>query len=237
LRLINGQQLERLHFQEIVASARGRVRRRVLARLVAWRVLMTLDRRIGGVRAGSAGLVFMLDSAGQKLMTFGGTEDQIDVRRATEPSTALFGHSLAITELYVALVELGRAEGLTVRSFSTEPACWWPNGLGSYLKPDAYFEIASHQYSDAWWLEQDMGSQHLPTIRRKLTTYLDFALSGQVGPSGVVPRLLISVRDDQRREAVNQVIQRLPSPAAQMLQVATSAKAASYLLGVLKGVP
>ena len=40
------------------------VRRRVLGRLVQARVLGTLERRIGGVRAGSQGLVFFLDVAG-----------------------------------------------------------------------------------------------------------------------------------------------------------------------------
>jgi len=54
LRLLSSLQLEHLHFADLAEPGRGRIRRRVLARLVEWRVLCVLERRIGGVRAGSS---------------------------------------------------------------------------------------------------------------------------------------------------------------------------------------
>src|SRR5437868_15248922 len=91
VRLATGAQLERLHFLDLPPSHRSRSRRRVLRRLVDWRVLVPLERRIGGVRAGSAGLVLALDSAGQWLANVNSraTGDNAAVRRPTQPSTQL----------------------------------------------------------------------------------------------------------------------------------------------------
>jgi hypothetical protein len=229
LRLVTGQQLERLHFHDIAPRSRAAVRRRVLARFVAWRVLMTLERRIGGVRAGSSGLVYALDSAGQWLCT-----DGQGVRRTELPGVAFVGHTLAVSELYVSLVELGRGADIEVTAFETEPRSWWSNGLGGWLKPDAYLSVATADYADAWWIEMDMGTEHLPTIRRKLGVYLDFAQRRQAGPSGVMPRVVVSVQDERRQQAVEGVIQRLPDPAGQLVHVSTATETPAYLAGVLQ---
>jgi Replication-relaxation len=230
LRLLSGSQLERLHFSDVSSSARARVRRRVLARLVSWRVLLTLERRIGGVRAGSSGLVFALDSAGQWLAS------AASGRHRTEPPGGLFvAHQLKVAELYVSLVERARQdEAVTLGEFMAEPASWWPNGLGGWLKPDAYLSLKADGVTDAWWLEQDMSTERLPTIQRKLRAYLDFAARGQVGPTGVMPRVLLSVPDDARQDAIGELIARLPYPADELLYVTTAARAASFLLAVLR---
>src|SRR5215470_18611445 len=52
LRVVTGEQLERLHFTDLAESSRPVMRRRVLTRLVRLRLLVTLERHIGGVRAG-----------------------------------------------------------------------------------------------------------------------------------------------------------------------------------------
>src|SRR3954447_18564158 len=67
-RVLSGQQVQRLHFAGLAPVSAERTRRRVLSRLVSWRVLATLERRIGGVRAGSDGLLFTLDTAGARLL-------------------------------------------------------------------------------------------------------------------------------------------------------------------------
>jgi hypothetical protein len=232
LKVVTGSQLERLHFYDLSPASSARIRRRVLHRLVAWRVLMTLERRIGGVRAGSSGLVFSLDTAGQQLVRSKGADGR-SARRPDEPSPLLLSHRLGIAELYVALMELARSEDFTLADFTIEPACWWPNGYGGWLKPDAYFRLASADYTDSWWLEQDQGTEHLPVIRRKLMAYLDFARRG-LGPHDVVPRVLVSVPTEQRETAVETVICGLPEPALQLLHVTCHALTPKYLLQVLK---
>jgi hypothetical protein len=235
LRLITGSQIERLHFVDLSLSVRSRVRRRVLARLVAWRVLLSLERRIGGVRAGSSGLVFALDSAGQQLTRLeANLHGQAAVRRPREPSTALLSHTLSVAELYVTLVERSRLEPFTVAAFTTEPACWHGDGRGVSLKPDAYLKLSTDALSDHWWLEADKGTEHLPTIRHKLMTYLDFANGGSLGPGGVLPRVLVTVPSEARATAVAGLIARLPEPAERLLYVITEAYAPEWLLTILR---
>jgi len=224
LRLATSDQLERLHFAGLADGTRSRIRRRVLARLVEWRVLMTLDRRIGGVRAGSAGLVFALDTVGQHLINLSGQAS----RRPRQPSIALLGHSLTISELFVTLVERSHRNSFIVSNYVTEPACWWPLPVGGWLKPDAYLKLTTTAVADHWWLEIDKDTEHLPTIRRKLTTYLDYAESGGLGPDDVLPRVLVTVPGEQRRAAVASIIARLPN-AARMLHVVTEPQAAQFL--------
>jgi len=234
LRLASSLHLERLHFGDLSPAVRARIRRRVLARLVIWRVLMSLERRIGGVRAGSSGLVFALDTAGRQLARESAAESGTSgTRRPREPSVVLLAHSLAASELFVSLTELGRVHGFTVADYRTEPACWYPF-LGGWLKPDAYLKLSTAGYDDHWWIEVDKGTEHVPVIRKKLLTYINYASCGGLGPAGVLPRVLVTVPTDKRREQVQGVIAGLPVPAATLLHVATEVRAPGYLFQVLR---
>ncbi len=52
------------------AVSAARIARRVLARLTELGVLARLERRIGGLRAGSSGYVYYLGPAGQRLVAY-----------------------------------------------------------------------------------------------------------------------------------------------------------------------
>ena len=60
LRYLTARQLERWHYRGPTPLARARAARRGLERLTELRYLARLERRIGGVRAGSAGSVYTL---------------------------------------------------------------------------------------------------------------------------------------------------------------------------------
>ena len=125
LRLATGAQLERLHFTDLSSTCPSRIRRRVLHCLTSWRILATLPRRVGGIRAGSTGLVHTLDTAGAWFIRLQATNAGHNTpRRATQPGAAFTGHTLAVTELYVQLVEHARAGAFRVAVFDAEPACW-----------------------------------------------------------------------------------------------------------------
>ncbi|GAA2734106.1 replication-relaxation family protein [Actinocorallia aurantiaca] len=126
------------------------MRRRVLARLVSGRVLVTLARRVGGVRAGSQGLTYALDTAGQLLMQrWHGVSDSAPsrIRRPWTPGQLFLAHSLDVSELYVRLVEVARLHGaFAVERFDAESAAWVENGLSGWLKPDAYVVLVGRSF-------------------------------------------------------------------------------------------
>lgn len=232
LHVVTGGQLERLHFADLAPSSQPVMRRRVLARLVRLRLLVTLQRRIGGVRAGSAGLVYALDTAGQRLATTTATGKP--TRRPWTPSARFLAHRLATSELYVQLLEAQRRGELEVLRFLAEPDSWQQTATLGLLKPDAYTLIASPTMEDAWQIEVDQGTESLPALRRKLNIFLDAAHAGHLGPDDILPRVLVVVPDEPRRHAVADLIARLPAPAPRLLHVETQADAVRFLVTVLR---
>jgi hypothetical protein len=215
VRLATGLQLERLHFNDLAARSRSVKRWQVLKRLADARVLMPLDRRIGTARRGSAKLRYALDSMGERLIRLWANREspETPMRRPRVPGDRFIAHTLAITELYVALVEEARSGRFILETFQAEAAAYWPNGLGGQLKPDAFIKLSRDGVTDYWWYEADLATESLPTIRTKLLVYFDFAIRGQLGPDGVMPRVLIGVPTAKRRAAVQIVTDALPKPA------------------------
>ncbi|MEV6446363.1 replication-relaxation family protein [Amycolatopsis sp. NPDC051716] len=218
VRLLTSSQLERIHFVELSGRSRAVVRARVLKRLVDWRVIVSLPRRVGGLAGGgSSEAVFALDSAGQRLYRQWAAETMPErVRRPSLPSERFVSHVLTVAELYVQAVEASRAGMLTLDHFAAEPDAWVHDGLGGWLKPDAVLVVHSAAAEDSWWIEVDKATEHVPTLRRKLSVYLDFVRRGQLGPGGVVPRVLLTVPSAVRLDALRDVIAHLPEPASKL---------------------
>ena len=133
VRVLSGAQLTRLHFATLASKSRERTRRRVLARLTEHQLVATLERQIGGARAGSAGHVYALGIAAQRVLPLLGstayTSDPPNRTRAPETPGSLFlAHALAVAELYVELREHERSGHLMLVRFATESAAWWPDG-------------------------------------------------------------------------------------------------------------
>ena len=242
VRVLTGRQLERLHFADLQGAHRDRTRRRVLARLVTLQVLTTLERRIGGARAGSAGLVFVLGLVGQRLATLSPNlspnQGSVTAGRARQPHTPtdrFLKHSLAVSELYVQLVELARQQSFTLAGFQGEPACWWLDSAGSWMKPDAYACLETTDVTDNWAVEVDQATESLPTLRRKLLAYLQLAERGENGPDDeVLPRVLITVPDERRHTAVRELVEELPDPAECLFAVVVQQRAARFMAQMLR---
>lgn len=234
VRVLSGGQLERLAFDAVAASARGRIRRRVLGRLVELGLVVTLERRVGGVRAGSAGLVYALSAAGQRLLDLEAGGSAARRRQPHTPGTLFLSHALAIAELYVALVEASRrVEGAELRRFAVEADARWTVrelGMEAALRPDALVVLGCGDIEDVWWVEVDRDTESLPRLRGKLLDYLDFARAGVAGPGGVMPRVLVSVTSPERGAGVRGLVRRLPPPAAALFVVALESAAAELLV-------
>lgn len=225
LRLVTGAQLERLHFAELTSASGLVVRRRVLGRLIQARVLATLPRRIGGVRAGSAGQVYHLDTAGQRLLSL-----EVRARRIDPPGERYVRHALAVSELYVALTERTRTGVMRLDRYEAEPFCWWPDGRGGHLKPDAYVLVSNDKHHDHWWIEVDLATEHLPALKRKISAYVDFFRLGQLGPEKIMPWVLVSVPDIERCSQLVRLIRQLPHRADELFTVAVHNDAADVVV-------
>jgi hypothetical protein len=215
VRLLTGQQVERLHFADLAsANVRGSVRRRSLGRLVQAGLVTTLPRRVGGTRAGSAGLVYALDTRGRRLLL----ETTSRVRRPWPVGWPFVQHTLDVAELYVRQVERENRGDIKLIEFVTEPASWFPAGR-AFIKPDAWTVYETDAWERHAWLEVDRGTESLPTIERKLQGYIDFTRSGRPGPLGVIPRVLVTVPDEHRLAAIRTVISALPEPGSGLITV------------------
>lgn len=230
-RVLTGGQLQRLHF----TNTNPRVRRRVLQRLVDLDLVSTLDRRIGGIRAGSAGHIYVLTPAARHLLAAQrGQTLTKRLRRTRTPGEPFLNHALAISEIYVALTEASRTHQFRVSTYHTEPACWHPTRNGHYLKPDAYTVLQMPTHQDCWWLEIDQSTETLPRIKRKCRTYLDFLIHGGVGPHKVPPRILFTTPDNDRRDAIHKVITKHTSTDTKhIISATTHADAPKFLISEL----
>ena len=236
LRVASGQQLERVCFTGLPPGrSRTVTRSRVLARLVQWRVLAPVGRRVGGRERGSTAQVFALDSAGQRLLMERqqAAGERVRVRRPGPPGIYSLRHLLAVSELYVEMTEQARASGHVLDIFRAEPGAHWPDGRGGVLKPDAYAVLARPDARDHWWVEVDLATESLPTVKAKLAAYVEFRRRGERGPDDTWPWVLLAASSERRRDALAGVVRRLPE-AQDFVRVVYLPEAAGYMFEVLR---
>lgn len=187
-------------------TASRRAGNRALKRLKELGLITTLERRIGGVRAGSASYVWCLTGAGERLLLTSersGSTDNPARKRLYEPSIRFLEHTLAITETFVQLTLIAEKCDVKIESVDLEPDCWRPyvgeSGVLSYLKPDMYLKTLSYSYEDHWFMEIDLGTESPSRIIGKCHQYYRYYLSGaeQKG-SGVFPLVVWITKDSKR---------------------------------------
>jgi hypothetical protein len=224
--VMSGAQLQALLWTEVSPSARGRVARRGLARLVQLDILAPLSRRVGGERAGSASTTFAVGRAGQYLLKSGRR-----VRAAYTPGARYLAHRLAVAQLYVELEATSHTGATEVEllSFEPEPESWRPYMVGfgarQILKPDAFLKLAIGDYELSWFVEADLATEALTTVKAKALRYHDYFRTGtEQAERGVFPRVLWVVPDSDRAEAVRATLTQLPTDAHRLFAVATTAE-------------
>ena len=136
-------------------------------------------------------LVYTLDTRGHRLLA----EAEPDGRRVRRPwpiGWPFVQHSLAVAELYVRLRELEARGTIRLLHFAAEPASWYRSAQG-VLKPDAWtvYETASGKSTGG---SKSIGQ---PKVCRRWSASCGstspLPRSGQVGPLGVTPRVLLTV--------------------------------------------
>lgn len=207
LRLMTGRQLQRVFFADtdgLSGSAHPRIARRSLQRLTETGLLQRLDRRVGGLRAGSSSYVYALSAAGGRTVA-----QYIGRGRRREPSLSFVSHTLAVSEACVQLHEAKRAGQLSALRLQAEPECWRRlQGLdGGTLKPDVFVVAAVGEVEHLAFVEIDNGTEHGPTILRKAEVYERHYQSGvEQARLGVFPYVLWLANEPQRAARIRSVL-------------------------------
>lgn len=199
LRLVTGGQLQRLVFAGPDASSQNaRIARRALERLTTKGLLQRLDRRLGGLRAGSSSYVYAVTPTGAAAIGW-----SVGRSRVRDPSLTFLGHQLAVAEVLVQLHEADFAGVFLDLDVQTEPSCWRPldDGTGSILKPDLYALVTLVDHERLAFIEVDNGTEHAAALKRKAALYAAHYASGhEQRIEGVFPEVLWVAPDARRAE-------------------------------------
>ena len=238
-RYITSRQIMRLYFQPIAhikLSASVRNANRHLFRLKELGVIEHLDRRIGGVRAGSGANIWYLTTAGHKLLCLNervneGSQSIRDSelaqsllsclprKRHHEPTPRFLEHRLAVTEVFVRLHELtGKSKVVSLDDIALEPECWREHpsiigGKASILKPDLYLVTTTKgnkkdEYEDYWFMEVDLATESPAVVLWKCEQYIRYFQSGiEQHKNGVFPRVVWIVPTDKRKESLQKYVE------------------------------
>jgi hypothetical protein len=230
-KLLSGRQLRQL--QNAHTGTERRRLRADLRRLTELRVLARLNRRVGGVRAGSDSFVYTIDVVGQRLID---PSPRRQWRKPWTPGVRILVHALAVSDLYVNLVHADRDGLLELLSFASEPRCWrsfvGPGGARMVLKPDAHLIVGVGETELHAWIEVDRSTESLAWITEKAKAYHRYFLTGrEQEQSGVFPRALWLAPDPKRASQLAEALSRLPAEHWQLHQVTTADQALAVLTG------
>lgn len=217
-RYLTTRQIEGFAFHGHASALTGaRVCRRVLRRLADQRVIEPLERRIGGIRAGSASFVWQLGRVGRRLL--GGART-----RAHEPSAMFLGHALAIADAHLAIVSADCVGRIDLIEVELEPACWRTyTGLGGsreILKPDLYVSMADPSDADyelRWFIEVDRGTENQRRLLGKCHRYINYART----VDGGMPLVVWQMTSQAEADRLSSAIARDPSLGAELFRVTT----------------
>ena len=182
---------------------------RVLTRLESHRLITRLHRRIGGVRAGSTGIVWQLGAAGERLLR--AQHGDSARRRYSEPSPNFIAHTLAAADLAIHLYELARQDTIELLRLEAEPECWRTflsaHGARQWLKPDLFSITAVGDYENHLFIEADNATEHAPVIVRKALQYQHYANTGiHQKDHGLFPAVLWVVPDKRRKTVIRSTL-------------------------------
>ncbi|HEV7564376.1 MAG TPA: replication-relaxation family protein [Microbacteriaceae bacterium] len=198
--------------------ARARAGSRALKRLSDWRVLDPLPGRArGGVRGGSATLIYSVGVGGRKLLARRG----LHLRRLGAPGERHVNHVLACTGVVVDLCAADARGELDLIEVQQEPTCHraflgaW--GARLWVRPDLFVRIGVGALEDRWFIEIDLATEHAGTLLAKAKRYLLHYRSGsEQAEFGVYPRVVWAVPDARRGGQVKEVQRHLPAEARKM---------------------
>jgi len=205
-RYLTTQQIRRLHFTDAAMPDSGlRAANRNLNKLKGLRLIDTLSRRIGGVRAGSGSLIWYLTGTGERLLRSGSGANR-PRKRGFEPSPHFLAHTLSVAECYIQFKEICSGHNPKLVSAEMEPDCWRSyshKGKLTTLRPDLFAITVDGEYEDRWFIEVDLNTEAPVTVVEKCRRYHDYYRSGlEQKQHGVFPLAVWIVPDAARKDSV-----------------------------------
>ena len=169
-----------------------------------------LEKRIGGVRAGSKGMIWHITEAGARLLYLG-TEMQNARKRQLEPTPTFLCHTIAVTETFVQIVEICRDDPVMKLSrIEVEPDCWreyQKNGKTVSLRPDLYAKTVTGDFFDHLFIEMDLDTESPSAIVEKCRRYLEYSQTGkEQKTTGAFPLVLWIAPNENRKARMKEAI-------------------------------
>jgi hypothetical protein len=232
-RYLTARQIEDLQFYNHATPLTGaRTCRKVLGRLTRASILWRLERRIGGVRAGSSSYVYGVAPFGDRILHH---EGDARVRRR-EPSAAFLDHTLAVAQLVVDLEVLSRSGDLELIEVQTEPTCWRKFTVGlegvQILKPDLLVSLRSGDFEYLWFVEVDLATHSVAAVIRKCWMYHHYWASGiEQDSRGLFPQMLFIAPSESRAQRVKRGIASARGLNGELFAVTDSTRALKCLTG------
>ncbi len=205
-RYMTSGQIQRLHFtRHSSASSATRSTNRVLNKLKGYGLVTALKQRIGGDKAGSSEIIWLLTDAGARLVHLYDF-DYIPHKRKI-PGENYLKHILLVSEAYVRLHEITQKHQLTLKESVPEPLCWrsYKDKDGKYaqLKPDLYTVISDQKYDYYYFLEIDCDTETPKVVLEKCRRYRQYNLSGKAKEKiGVMPLVVWVVPSEKRKKSL-----------------------------------
>jgi hypothetical protein len=233
LRLMSARQIEAVHFsadEHANADAAARACRRSLERLTRERLIIRIERRIGGVRAGSRSYVYALGPVGHRVLALSSPRP-----RYREPSTTFIRHTLAVAQLVVDVTVAARSGSFDLLVCQTEPRCWrqFSSAGGiTVLRPDLFLSLGVGEYERRFFVEVDQGTEHLPALIRKCRLYESYYRSGtEQAAHDVFPRVAWVVPDERRMARLRKAISTDRHLTDAVFSVSTASNGVAVLTG------
>lgn len=210
-RYLSTGQIQRLHYTDSKTTTSGlRLANMGTAKLRSYGLIDMLERRIGGVRAGSKAYVWSLTESGVHLLNLHNTK-YTPRKRAFEPSLNFLKHTLEVAEIYVQLTEICKRNNLGLVNIEMEPVCWrgytGEDGTPATMKPDMFAVTSGGDYEDSWFIEVDMNTESPSKVVDKCRRYTRYYKSGiEQKQHGVFPLVVWIVYSQSRKDKLRQYI-------------------------------
>jgi len=191
--------------QSVNRRSAVRAANRCLTKLKNAGLICALQRRIGGVRAGSGSYVWTLTSGGFRLLCLESGAKKLR-KQFREPSQHFLEHTLIISEAYLQLTQICAAHNMTLSRIQFEPDCWRQyseRGKAVILKPDLYAVTRGGDYEDCWFLEIDRATETPERVVEKCERYIQYLRSGaEQKQTGIFPYVVWIVPDEKRKNSL-----------------------------------